>query len=124
MNVHSSMVIKTTTRIHNPTGICATDRNNSVYQQILVLAVGSYPRASWGCSLRVTIYEVMTIPGVVKTVPAKQLGEALGMDPGEPKNDLQGYRRTAQRLFREGRDGDWVEYSTAIVVPGESLTSF
>ncbi|MBP3042942.1 hypothetical protein KKR91_07985 [Arthrobacter jiangjiafuii] len=70
------------------------------------------------------VYEVMTSPGVVKTVPAKQLGEALGLAPREPRNDLQECRRTAQRLFREGKHEDWVEYSTAIVVPGESLTAY
>lgn len=70
------------------------------------------------------VYEVMTGPGVIKTVPAKKLAEALGLDPSEPRNDLQECRRTARRLFRDGRHGDWVEYSTAIVVPGESLTAY
>lgn len=70
------------------------------------------------------VYNVMTSPGVVKTVPAKRLDEALGLDPGAAQNDVQECRRTAQRLFREGRHEDWVEYSTTIVVPGDSLTEY
>jgi hypothetical protein len=67
------------------------------------------------------IYEVMTTPGSSRVVPAQQLAEAIGLDPHGPWNDLQECQRTADRLFREGRNEDWVEYSTAVVVPGEAL---
>lgn len=70
------------------------------------------------------VYDVMTSPGVIKTVPAKRLDEALGLDPGAAQNDVQHCRQTAQRLYREGRHEDWVEYSTTIVVPGDSLTEY
>lgn len=67
------------------------------------------------------MYEVMTAPGASRVVPAQQLPEAIGLDPHSPWNDLREYQRTADRLFREGRNEDWVGYSTAIVVPGEAL---
>ena len=70
------------------------------------------------------VYDVMTSPGVVTTVPAKRLNDALGLDPSGPQNDVQHCRRTATRLYREGRHQDWVEYSTTIVVPGDSLTEY
>jgi hypothetical protein len=49
------------------------------------------------------------------------LAETIGLDPDGPWNDLQECQRTADRLFGEGRNEDWVEYSTAVVVPGEVL---
>lgn len=67
------------------------------------------------------MYEVMTNPGDSRVVPARQLAEAIGLDPRGPWNDLQECQRVADRLFREGRRTDWVEYSTTIVVPGASL---
>lgn len=67
------------------------------------------------------MYEVMTRPGVSRVVTAQQLAEVVGLDPRGPWTDLQESQRTADRLFREGRDEEWVEYSTAIVVSGESL---
>ena len=67
------------------------------------------------------VYEVMTNPRNSHVVPAKQLAEAIGLDPRGPWNDLQECQRAADRLFREGRYEDWAEYSTAIVVPGASL---
>jgi hypothetical protein len=67
------------------------------------------------------MYEVMTSPGASRVVPAQQLAETIGLDPHGPWNDLQECQRTADRLFGEGRNEDWVEYSTAVVVPGEVL---
>lgn len=67
------------------------------------------------------MYEVMTNPRKSRVVQAKQLAEVIGLDPRGPWNDLQECQRTADRLFREGRNEDWVEYSSGIVVPGASL---
>jgi hypothetical protein len=67
------------------------------------------------------VYEVMTRPGECRVVRSQQLAEAIGLNARGPWNDLQESQRTADRLFREGLRGEWVEYSTAIVVSGESL---
>lgn len=68
-----------------------------------------------------TMYEVMTEPGATRRVGWKQLGEALGHGPQSSRRDMQECQAAADRLFREGRSDDWVHYSSAQVVPGESL---
>ncbi|MDR6986382.1 hypothetical protein J2Y66_000852 [Paenarthrobacter nitroguajacolicus] len=63
------------------------------------------------------MYEVLTYPGHPRVVSAKELAGAVGVDPRGPWNDLQECQRVADRLYREGRKGEWVEYHTAIIVP-------
>ena len=52
---------------------------------------------------------------------SEAMGRGYRLGPHGPWNDLQECQRTADRLFGEGRNEDWVEYSTAVVVPGEVL---
>lgn len=52
------------------------------------------------------MYEVMTNPGASRVVAAKQLAEAVCLDPHGPWNNLQECQGTADRLFREGRNED------------------
>jgi hypothetical protein len=66
------------------------------------------------------MYEVMTKPGPPSVVSAKELAGAVGVGRSGPWNDLQECQRTADRLYREGRHGDWVEYPTSIIVPAGS----
>ena len=70
------------------------------------------------------MYEVMTSPGVVETVPAKRLDKALGLDPKGAQNDLQECQRIADRLYKEGKHEDWVEYSTGFVIPSSELAEY
>lgn len=67
------------------------------------------------------MFEVMTAPGVTRLVTAGALGEALGYGPQRSRKDFQECQSVADRLFREGRRDAWVHYSSAQVVPGESL---
>jgi len=62
------------------------------------------------------MYEVMKDLGRPSVVSAKELAGVVGVDPRGPWNDLQECQRTADRLYREGRHGDWVEYPTALIV--------
>ena len=68
-----------------------------------------------------TMYEVMTAPGVTHLVEAKLLGGSVGYDPRGSRRDMQECQQAAHRLFLEGRSDDWVHYSSAQVIPGESL---
>lgn len=70
------------------------------------------------------VYEVMTSPGLVETVPAKRLDKALGLDPKGAQNDLQECQRIADRLYKEGKHDDWVEYSTGFVIPSSELAEY
>jgi hypothetical protein len=67
------------------------------------------------------MFEVMTAPGVTRLVALGELGEALGYGPQCSRRDFQECQFTADRLFREGRSDAWVHYSSAQVVPDESL---
>lgn len=68
-----------------------------------------------------TMYEVMTAPGVTRLVTAGELGQALGYGPQRSRKDFQECQATAARLLREGQVNAWVHYSSAQVVPDESL---
>ncbi len=70
------------------------------------------------------VYEVMTSPGVVETVSAKRLDKALGLDPKGAQNDQQECQRIADRLYKEGKHEDWVEYSTGFVIPSSELAEY
>lgn len=70
-----------------------------------------------------TMYEVMTEPGVTCFVTAQYLGRVVRYDPRGSRRDMQESQAAARRLFNEGRRGEWVEFSTAGIVPGESLRS-
>lgn len=67
------------------------------------------------------MFEVMTAPGVTRLVDLGELGEALGYGPQCSRRDLHECQFTADRLFRVGRSDAWVHYSSAQVIPGESL---
>ncbi|MBT2550977.1 hypothetical protein [Arthrobacter sp. ISL-65] len=67
------------------------------------------------------MFEVMTAPGVTRLVTGGELGKALGYGPQRSRRDLQECQAAADRLFRAGRSDDWVHYSSAQVVSGESL---
>lgn len=67
------------------------------------------------------MFEVMTAPGVTRLVTAGELSEALGYGPQRSRRDLQECQAASDRLFRERRSDEWVHYSSAQVVPGESL---
>jgi hypothetical protein len=68
-------------------------------------------------------YEVMTEPGVTRFVPLKYLGGVVGYDPRGSRRDMEECLTSADRLFKEGRRGEWVEFSTGLIVSGESLKS-
>jgi hypothetical protein len=67
------------------------------------------------------MYEVMAEPGATRFVALSQLGEAVGYGPHNSRKDFQECKAAAHRLFMEGRSDDWVHYSSAQVVPGDSL---
>jgi hypothetical protein len=76
----------------------------------------------WGLLVRgVAMYEVMTGPGVTRFVTPKYLGGAVGHDPRGSRRDMQEAQATTRCRFDEGRRGEWVHYSTAGIVAGESL---
>jgi hypothetical protein len=68
-------------------------------------------------------YEVMTEPGVTRFVPLKYLGGVVGYDPRGSRRDMEECLTSADRLFKEVRRGEWVEFSTGLIVSGESLKS-
>jgi hypothetical protein len=78
-------------------------------------------RKGWFSSAGSTTYEVMTAPGVTSIVGPDQLAEAVGYGPQNSRKDWHECQMVAARLFREGRKGDWVHYSSAYVVSDEAL---
>jgi hypothetical protein len=79
------------------------------------------PTGQWPFRRGHTMYEVMTAPGVTRLVDSTLLGGAVGYDPRGTRRDLQECQMTARRLFDEGRTDDWVHFSSAQVIPGETL---
>lgn len=67
------------------------------------------------------MYEVMTAPGVTRLVTLNDLGEAVGYSSQNSNKDFQECKMAAHRLYKEGRIDHWVHYSSAQVIPGESL---
>jgi hypothetical protein len=79
------------------------------------------PTGRWPFRRGHTMYEVMTAPGVTRLVNPNSLGGAIGYDPRGLRRDMQECQTTARRLFDEGRTDDWVHFSSAQVIPGETL---
>lgn len=79
------------------------------------------PTGRWPFRRGRTMYEVMTAPGVTRLVEPKLLGGAVGYDPRGSRRDMQECQMAAHRLFEEGRTDDWVHFSSAGVVPGDTL---
>ncbi|WP_152642597.1 hypothetical protein [Pseudarthrobacter chlorophenolicus] len=78
------------------------------------------PTGKWPFRRGRTMYEVMTAPGVTRLVDQDTLGGAVGYDPRGSRRDMQECQMTARRLFDEGRTDDWVHFSSAQVIPGET----
>lgn len=79
------------------------------------------PTGKWPFRRGRTMYEVMTTPGLTRLVDQNTLGGAVGYDPRGSRRDMQECQMTARRLFEEGRTDDWVHFSSAQVIPGETL---
>ncbi|MBP1137854.1 hypothetical protein JOE31_004086 [Arthrobacter sp. PvP023] len=79
------------------------------------------PAGKWPFRRGRAMYEVMTAPGVTRLVDQNTLGGAVGYDPRGSRRDMQECQMTARRLFDEGRTDDWVHFSSAQVIPGETL---
>lgn len=79
------------------------------------------PTGKWPSRRGRTVYEVMTAPGLIRLVDQKTLGGAVGYDPRGSRRDMQECQMAARRLFDEGRTDDWVHFSRAQVIPGETL---
>lgn len=79
------------------------------------------PTGKWPFRRGRTMYEVMTALGVTRLVDSTLLGGAVGCDPRGSRRDMQECQMTARRLFDEGRTDDWVHFSSAQVIPGETL---
>lgn len=76
----------------------------------------------WGpFTFGTSIYEVMTEPGVTRFVALKYLGGVVRYDPRGDQRDMEKCLMVTDQLLKEDRTGDWVEFSTGIVVRGESL---
>lgn len=79
------------------------------------------PVQKWWFTRMVTMYEVMTAPGVIEVVEPKYLGRPTRYDPNGSRRDMQECQMQAHKLYSEGRSDDWVHFSSSQIVSGELL---
>ncbi len=101
----------------NESAAAAMFANGSTYFRLIENPV----RKGWFSFKGTFTYEVATAPGVTRLVTLDQLGDAVGYGPQSFRKDWQECKLVADRLFREGRRDDWVQYSSSYVFPDETL---